>query len=152
MVSRRLVPAWAGNSNSTGGNSDGATEFDVYTAIVQASAPPPGACSATNATITFVNKWWLDVVLKAGDPVTHVVYTPTPAGTTFVGVTSFAVGELVDYVGTLDSVSMCHASSMTVKAAPPPIVIAQRRYQTLLLACPTRQRSRLRAVCLLPRS
>ena len=85
---------------------------------------PPDACSATNATITFVNKWWLDVVLKAGDPVTHVVYTPTPAGTTFAGVTGFAVGELVDYVGTLDSVSMCHASSMTVKPAPPPIVIS----------------------------
>lgn len=30
-----LVPAWADNSNSTGDNPDGATNFDVYTAIVQ---------------------------------------------------------------------------------------------------------------------
>ena len=123
FVGGRLVPAWADNSNSTGDNPDGATEFEVYTAIVEAPAQP-AACSATNATITFVNKWWLDVVVRAGDPVTHVVYTPTPAGTTFVGVTGFAVGELVDYVGTLDSVPMCHATSMTVKPAPAPIVIS----------------------------
>jgi hypothetical protein len=124
FVNGRLVPAWADNSNSTADNPDGAHEFDVYTAIVQAPiVVPPQTCSATNATITFVNKWWLDVVVKAGDPVTHVVYTPTPAGTTFVGVTGFAVGELVDYVGTLDSVPMCHATSMTVKPAPAPIVI-----------------------------
>jgi hypothetical protein len=124
FVNGRLVPAWADNSNSTGDNPDAATNFDVYAAIVQAPVAPPEACSATNATITFVNKWWLDVVVKAGDPVTHVVYTPTPAGTTFVGVTGFAVGELVDYVGTLDAVLMCHATSMTVKPAPAPIVIS----------------------------
>ena len=122
FLNGRLVPAWADNSNSTGDNPDGATNFDVYTAIVQ--APPQAACGAINATITFVNKWWLDVVVKAGDPVTHVVYTPTPAGTTFVGVSGFAVGELVDYVGTLDSVPMCNAISMTVKPAPAPIVIS----------------------------
>ncbi len=138
FVDGRLVPAWADNSNSTGDNPDGATNFDIYTAIVQAPvvAPPPVVCSATNATITFVNKWWLDVVLKAGDPVTHVVYTPTPAGTTFVGVTGFAVGELVDYVGTLDSVPMCHASSMTVKPAPAPIVISPATMPNATLGVP----------------
>lgn len=31
----RLLPAWADNSNSTGDNPDGATEFEIYTAIVQ---------------------------------------------------------------------------------------------------------------------
>jgi hypothetical protein len=125
FVNGRLVPAWADNSNSTADNPDGATEFDVYTSIVQVPIiAPPVACSATNATLTFVNKWWLDVVLKAGAPVTHVVYTPTPAGTTFVGVTGFAVGELVDYTGMLDSVPMCNATSMTVKPAPAPIVIS----------------------------
>jgi uncharacterized protein (TIGR03437 family) len=36
FVNGRLVPAWADNSNSTGDNPDGATSFDVYTAIVQA--------------------------------------------------------------------------------------------------------------------
>jgi len=122
FVNGRLVPAWADNSNSTGDNPDGAHEFDIFTAIVQAPSAP-ATCSATNATITFVNKWWLDVVIKAGDPVTHVVYTPTAAGTTFIGVSGFAVGELVDYVGTLDAVSMCHATSMTVKPAPVPMVI-----------------------------
>jgi hypothetical protein len=119
----RLIPAWADNSNSTGDNPDGATDFEVYTASVQAPVPP-AVCGATNATITFVNKWWLDVIIKAGDPVTHVVYTSTPAGTTFQGVAGFAVGELVDYVGTLDSVLMCHAISMTVKPAPAPITIS----------------------------
>lgn len=36
FVNGRLVPAWADNSNSTSDNPDGATNFDVYTAIVQA--------------------------------------------------------------------------------------------------------------------
>lgn len=85
---------------------------------------PAVDCSISNATITFVNKWWLDVVVHAGDPVTHVVYTPTADGTVFEGVVGFAVGELVDYTGTLDGVGMCHASSMTVKPAPSPLVIS----------------------------
>jgi len=38
LVNGRLVPAWADNSNSTGDNPDGATNFDVYTAIVQVEA------------------------------------------------------------------------------------------------------------------
>jgi uncharacterized protein (TIGR03437 family) len=38
FVNGRLVPAWADNSNSTGDNPDGATDFDVYTAIVSAPA------------------------------------------------------------------------------------------------------------------
>jgi len=37
FVNGRLVPAWADNSNSTGDNPDGATTFDVYTAVVQAT-------------------------------------------------------------------------------------------------------------------
>ena len=122
FVNGRLVPAWADNSNSTADNPDGATNFDVYTGVVAAPTPAP-ACGAANATITFVNKWWLDVVIRAGDPVTHVVYTSTPGATTFAGVTGFAVGELVDYTGTLDAVGMCHAISMTVKPPPAPISI-----------------------------
>lgn len=38
FVNGRLVPVWADNSNSTGDNPDGATNFDVYTAIVQVEA------------------------------------------------------------------------------------------------------------------
>jgi hypothetical protein len=123
FVNGRLVPAWADNSNSTGDNPEGATNFDVYTAIVTAPAPAV-PCSAVNATITFVNKWWLDVVIRAGNPVTHVVYTSTPSATTFAGVSGFAVGELIDYAGTLDAVGMCHAITMTVKPAPAPIIIS----------------------------
>ena len=123
FVNSRLVPAWADNSNSTGDNPNGATEFDVYASVVQ-TPPPATPCAATNATVTFVNKWWLDVVLRAGDAVNHVVYTPTPAGTTFAGVTGFAVGELVDYSGTLDAMLMCHAVTMTVKPAPSAIAVS----------------------------
>ncbi len=36
FLNGRLIPAWADNSNSTGDNPDGATGFDVYTAVVQA--------------------------------------------------------------------------------------------------------------------
>lgn len=38
FVNGRLVTAWADNSNSTGDNPDGATAFDVYTAVAQAPA------------------------------------------------------------------------------------------------------------------
>jgi hypothetical protein len=39
----RLVEAWADNSNSTGDNPDGATDFDVYTAVVQATTALSGS-------------------------------------------------------------------------------------------------------------
>ena len=85
--------------------------------IVVASAPVN--CSGTNAPITGVNKFWLDLNggLKNGGQ--SVVYTPTAAGTTFTGgTTTFVAGELVDYVGTLDGAGMCDATTMTVKPAP----------------------------------
>jgi len=44
FVNGRLVPAWADNSDSTGDNPDGATNFDVYTAIVR--APASGASNS----------------------------------------------------------------------------------------------------------
>lgn len=78
----------------------------------------PVNCGATNAIISGVNKFWLDFNggLKNGGQ--SVYYTPTAAGTTFTGgTTSFVVGELVDYAGTLDSIGMCEATSMTVKPA-----------------------------------
>ena len=37
VANGRLIAAWADNSNSTGDNPDGATNFDVYAAVVQAS-------------------------------------------------------------------------------------------------------------------
>ena len=40
FVNGRLVPAWADNSNSTGDNPDGATTFEVYTAIVEPPLAP----------------------------------------------------------------------------------------------------------------
>jgi hypothetical protein len=39
----KLVSAWADNSNSTGDNPDGATNFDVYTAVVQATTATAGS-------------------------------------------------------------------------------------------------------------
>ncbi len=41
----RLVPAWADNSNSTGDNPNGATNFDVFTAIVNLPAAVPPAAT-----------------------------------------------------------------------------------------------------------
>jgi hypothetical protein len=43
FVSGRLVSCWADNSNSTGDNPDGATNFDVYTAVVQLPAGIAGS-------------------------------------------------------------------------------------------------------------
>src|SRR5574340_985180 len=75
-------------------------------------------CSNTNAVITSVGRDF--IVVNGGlNLADHVWYTPTPAGTTFTGGTStFLTGELVDFVGTLDPVAGCYATSMTVKPAP----------------------------------
>ena len=43
FVNGRLVEAWADNSNNTSDNPDGATNFDVYTTIVQASTEVAGS-------------------------------------------------------------------------------------------------------------
>lgn len=75
-------------------------------------------CANTNAVITSVGRDF--IVVNGGlNLADHVWYTPTPAGTTFTGgTTMFVTGELVDYVGTLDPVSGCYATSMTVKPSP----------------------------------
>ncbi len=75
-------------------------------------------CANTNAVITSVGRNFI-VVNGGAILADHVWYTPTPAGTTFTGgTTTFATGELVDFVGTLDPVSGCYATTMTVKPAP----------------------------------
>lgn len=78
----------------------------------------PASCNGSNAVITSVGRDFISV--NGGNQLAdHVWYTPTPAGTVFTGgVTGFATGELVDYIGSLDPVSGCHATSMTVKPAP----------------------------------
>ncbi len=64
-----LVPVWADNSNSTGDNPEGATTFDVYTAIVQAPdsirqpalvlpAASPG-CDAFGAQVGVAAGTWI---------------------------------------------------------------------------------------------
>ena len=80
--------------------------------------------SATNTTITSVGRNF--IVVNGGlNPWDHVFYTPTPAGTTFTGgTTGFALGEIVDYTGTLDAIGACQAITMVVKPAPGPIVIS----------------------------
>ena len=98
-------------------DSAGATASTALSMVVD---PAPVACSATNAAISGVNKFWLDIGggLAAGGQ--SVVYAPSSATTFTGGTTAFAVGELVDYSGTLDGAGMCDAASMTVKPAPAP--------------------------------
>lgn len=111
----------SGTPTAAGSYSVVATATDNTGATAQASYTLSIAlptCANTNAVITSVGRDFIVVNggLKLAD---HVWYTPTPAGTTFTGgTTGFVTGELVDYTGTLDPVSGCHASAMTVKPAP----------------------------------
>jgi hypothetical protein len=103
--------------NVTATDSSGVSTTSTLSVVILA---PLASCSGTNAPITGVNKFWLDLNggLKNGGQ--SVVYTPTPSGTTFTGgTTTFLVGELVDYVGTVDGIGMCDATTMTVKPAAP---------------------------------
>ncbi|HSQ80504.1 MAG TPA: putative Ig domain-containing protein [Casimicrobiaceae bacterium] len=76
------------------------------------------ACSGSNAAISGVNKFWVDINGGLSGGGQSVVYAPQ-ASTTFTGVTTtFVVGELIDYIGTVDGTGMCAATSMTVKPAP----------------------------------
>lgn len=113
------TPTLAGTYSAvtvTAVDSAGASATDAMSLVIQTL---PINCSGSNAVITGVNKFWLDVNggLKNGGQ--SVVYTPTAAGTTFTGgTTTFLPGELVDYSGTLDGAGMCDAATMTVKPAP----------------------------------
>lgn len=81
----------------------------------------PISCSGTNAAISGVNKFWLDINGGLAGGGQSVVYAPQ-SGTTFTGgTTAFLVGELIDYVGTVDGTGMCAATTMTVKPAPTPV-------------------------------
>ena len=96
------------------------TVSDATGAVAHASysmAVDLPVCSSTTAIITSVGRNFI-VVNGGVNLADHVWYTPTPSGTTFTGgTTTFATGELVAYVGTLDPVSGCYATSMTVKPA-----------------------------------
>jgi hypothetical protein len=48
-----LIPAWADNSNTTGDNPDGATNFDVYTALVYVLPPLGMTHTRTNLTLAW---------------------------------------------------------------------------------------------------
>ncbi len=94
-------------------DSTGAVANASYSMVINLPA-----CSNTNAVITSVGRDF--IVVNGGlNLADHVWSTSTPAGTTFTGgTTTFVTGELVDYVGELDPVSGCYATSMTVKPAP----------------------------------
>ncbi|HET9653576.1 MAG TPA: Ig domain-containing protein, partial [Usitatibacter sp.] len=98
-------------------DSTGATLSSALSIVI---GPAPIACSATNAVISGVNKWWVDFNGGLSGGGQSVTYAPQSATTFTGGTTGFAVGELVDYVGTLDGIGMCQATSMTVKPAPVP--------------------------------
>ena len=78
----KLVPAWADNSNSTGDNPNGATNFDVYTAIVQAPT--------------------INVVVAP--PVTQIIFPSTPASGWFNAipvtgtVAASSVGDVIAHI------------------------------------------------------
>lgn len=132
--SAQNLPAWLSIDPATGtisGTPPTAGTFTGFTITAtdasnaQSSASPsltvnPAAsCSGSNAPISGVNKFWLDINggLKNGGQ--SVVYAPA-ANTTFTGgTTAFVVGELIDYTGVVDGTGMCAASSMTVKPALP---------------------------------
>jgi hypothetical protein len=76
----------------------------------------PLVCANSNATITDVFKFFMNI--NGGQTLADHVWYATQANTTFSGGTKgFVPGELVDYVGELDPVPGCHATSMTVKPA-----------------------------------
>ncbi|MDD5271199.1 MAG: Ig domain-containing protein [Methylovulum sp.] len=97
-------------------DSTQATASHAYTVVINPAAPP--TCTNKDAVITSVGRNF--IVVNGGLNVAdHVWYTPTAAGTTFTGgTTGFVTGELVDFTGTLDAISGCYATSMTVKPAP----------------------------------
>lgn len=111
----------SGTPTASGTFSVAVTVTDTAGAVAHASYSMTidlPVCSNTNAVVTSVGRDFI-VVNGGMNLADHVWYTPTPAGTTFTGgTTTFVTGELVDYVGTLDPVSGCYATSMTVKPAP----------------------------------
>lgn len=69
IANGRLVPAWADNSNSTGDNPDGATQFDVYAAVVEVSqpsdvTPPVITVTANPATLSPPNGHMAEVTVS----------------------------------------------------------------------------------------
>lgn len=87
FVGGRLVAAWADNSNSTGDNPDGATDFDIYAAVV---TPTVTTAACHNALFRGGNMKYLPYVLAlaagsicSGAPITFDFNTGTPA--LFVG-------------------------------------------------------------------
>ena len=110
----------SGTPTASGTFNVAVTVTDTAGAVAQASyslVVNLPVCANTNAVVTSVGRDF--IVVNGGlNLADHVWYTPTPTGTTFTGGTStFVTGELVDYVGTLDPVSGCYATSMTVKPA-----------------------------------
>ena len=110
----------AGTPTAAGVYAVGATATDARGSVGSAAYTlniVNATCSGSNATITSVGRNFIVVNggLNLGD---HIWYTPTPAGTTFTGgTTTFIAGEIVDWLGTMDPVAGCYASSMTVKPA-----------------------------------
>lgn len=117
FVNGRLVPAWADNSNSTADNPDGATEFDIYTSIVD--VPVVAACSGTNAVETaYVPRNPGFIVVNGGLNLLDHLWTSNlnPSNTTFLGglMNWYQTGLILDYTGTVDP-NGCILTHLTVK-------------------------------------
>lgn len=109
----------SGTPSTAGTYSVAVSAVDIDGVAVSASYAMvvyPLGCSNTNAVITDVFKYFMNV--NGGQNLADHVWYATQANTTFSGgTTNFVPGEMVDYVGDLDPVSGCHATSMTVKPA-----------------------------------
>jgi hypothetical protein len=129
------LPSWLSIDPVTGmisGTPSSAGTFTGFTititdsANLQSSASPslvinpPASCSGSNAPISGVNKFWLDVNGGLSGGGQSVVYASQQNTTFTSGTTTFLVGELINYTGVIDGTGMCAASSMTVKPVPAP--------------------------------
>jgi hypothetical protein len=107
FVNGRLVAVWADNSNSTGDNPDGATNFDVYTAVVQASPAVAGSVSDGSGSGTP-----LTVSIDAGGSL-HLSWSASCAATDVnYAVYEGSLGNFTSHVPLLCSTS--GATSVTI--------------------------------------
>ncbi len=100
--------------------SDAGGNIGTASRIVRVLAPVVQEVTG-NGVITYIGRAFMEINggVLAED---HVYYTPTPAGTTFLGgATTFHLGDSVTFTGTLDVMGAVHATSMTVT---PRLVIA----------------------------
>ena len=114
FVNGRLLPAWADNSNSTQDNPDGATQFEVYTAVVQVQ--PPAAALGPDALL-FGLLASGSITLARSSTVSFVNQSPAApnvgaysAG--IAGPTSYLTGDLITAATTGTAITLANHDSV----------------------------------------